>query len=217
MQCFTWDPILIEIMGLAGFDWMMLDSEHWGKNLRAREHLIRAAECVGLVPFVMVTQATYEADIHRTLEAGAKGIFLPEISSVEDVKKAADAAFFPHKGNRGICPAVRAAHYNDKTFVDHTTWNNSEILLVPMTENPNALADLEGIWALPYVYMIVFAAGDLGFSLNERTGMLTAPKVSAAYKRHNVAVIDGPVLNADAEGRKKALRDGITIFSLGLE
>jgi 2-keto-3-deoxy-L-rhamnonate aldolase RhmA len=93
-----------------------------------------------------------------------------------------------------------------------------------MTENPNALADLEGICALPYVYMIVFAAGDLGFSLNEGTGMLTAPKVSAAYKqvfetarRHNVAVIDGPVLNADAEGRKKALGDGITIFSLGLE
>jgi 2-keto-3-deoxy-L-rhamnonate aldolase RhmA len=74
------------------------------------------------------------------LEAGAKGIFLPEIDTVEDVKKAADAGFLPPKGNRGICPAVLAVHYNDKTFVDYTIWNNSEILLVPMIENPNALA-----------------------------------------------------------------------------
>jgi 2-keto-3-deoxy-L-rhamnonate aldolase RhmA len=58
MQCFTGDPILIEIMGLTGFDWVMFDSEHSGNNPRAMEHLIRAAECVGLVPFVRVTQAT---------------------------------------------------------------------------------------------------------------------------------------------------------------
>ncbi len=224
MQCFTGDPILIEIMGLTGFDWVMLDSEHSGNNPRAMEPLIRVAECVGLVPFVRVPQATDEADIHRALEAGAKGIFLPQIDSVEDVKKAADAAFFPPKGKRGICPAVRAAHYNDKTFVDYTAWNNSEILLVPMIENPNALADLEAICAFPDVHMIVFAAGDLGFSLNEGIGMLSGPKVSAAYKqvletakRHNVAVIGGPILSGDAEGCKKALEDGITVFSLGLD
>ena len=57
------------------------------------EPLIRAAECVGLVPFVRVTQATDEADIHRALEVGAKGLFLPEIDSVEDGKRAAEAAF----------------------------------------------------------------------------------------------------------------------------
>jgi 2-keto-3-deoxy-L-rhamnonate aldolase RhmA len=224
MQCFTGDPILIEIMGITGFDWVMLDSEHSGNNPRAMEPLIRAAECVGLVPFVRVTQATDEADIHRALEAGAKGIFLPEIDSVEDVKRAAEAAFYPPKGNRGICPAVRAAHYNDQTFVDYTTWNNAEIMLVPMIENPNALADLEAICAHPDVHMIVFAAGDLGFSLGEGTGMLTGPKVSAAYKqvletakRHNVAVIGGPILSADAEACKKALEDGIRVFSLGLD
>ena len=190
MQCFTGDPILIEIMGLTGFDWVMLDSEHSGNNPRAMEPLIRAAECVGLVPFVRVTQANDEADIHRALEAGAKGIFLPEIDSVEDVKRAAEAAFYPPKGNRGICPAVRAAHYNDQTFVDYTTWNNAEIMLVPMVENPNALADLEAICAHPDVHMIVFATGDLGFSIGEGMGMLTGPKVSTAYKGEIYLVTD---------------------------
>ena len=69
-------PILIEIMGLTGFDWVMLDSEHSGNNPRAMETLIRAADAVGITSFVRVTQATDEADIHRALEAGAMGIFL---------------------------------------------------------------------------------------------------------------------------------------------
>jgi 2-keto-3-deoxy-L-rhamnonate aldolase RhmA len=224
MQCFTGDPILIEIMGLTGFDWVMLDSEHSGNNPRAMEPLIRAAETVGLVPFVRVTQATDEADIHRALEAGAKGVFLPEIDSVEDVRRAAEAAFYPPKGKRGICPAVRAAHYDDATFVDYTTWNNAEIMLVPMIENPNALADLDAICAHPDVHMIVFAAGDLGFSLGEGMDMLTGSKVSAAYKqvldtanRHHVAVIGGPILNADADSCRQALQDGVRVFSLGLD
>ena len=224
MQCFTGDPALIEIMGLTGFDWVMLDGEHSGNNPRAMEPLIRAAEAVGLVPFVRVTQATDEADIHRALEAGALGIFLPEIDSVKDVKAAADAAFYPPKGNRGICPAVRAAHYNDKTFVDYTKWNNAEIMLVPMIENPDALADIENICSHPDVHMLVFAEGDLGFSLGEGMDLLSGPKTSAAYKkvldtanRHRVAVIGGPVISADADGCRQAIKDGVRVFSIGLD
>jgi len=138
MQCFTGDPALIEIMGLTGFDYVMLDSEHSGNDPRAMETLIRAADSVGLTSFVRVPQATDEASIHRALEAGAMGVYLPEIESVEDVKKAAAAAFYYPKGDRGICPSVRAAHYNPKTFVDYTAWNNNEIMLVPMIENPSA-------------------------------------------------------------------------------
>jgi 2-keto-3-deoxy-L-rhamnonate aldolase RhmA len=105
-------------MGLTGFDWVTLDSEHSGNDPRAMETLIRAADSIGLTSFVRAPQATDEASIHRALEAGAMGVFLPEIDPVEDVKKAADAAFYYPKGDRGICPSIRAAHYNPKTFVD---------------------------------------------------------------------------------------------------
>jgi 2-keto-3-deoxy-L-rhamnonate aldolase RhmA len=98
---------LIEIMGLTGFDWVMLDSEHSGNDQRAMETLIRAADSVGLTSFVRVPQAIDEASIHRALEAGAMGVFLPEIDSAEDVKKAAEAASYYPKGDRGICPSVR--------------------------------------------------------------------------------------------------------------
>ena len=168
--------------------------------------------------------ATDEISIHRALEAGAMGVYLPEINSVEDVKKAADAAFYYPKGNRGICPSVRAAHYNPKTFVDYTAWNNNEIMLVPMIENPSALADLDNIFAHPDVHMAVFAEGDYGFSVGEGMDLLNSTKVTKAYQqvlaagaKHNVAVIGGPVLAADPESCRQAIEAGVRVFSIGLD
>jgi 2-keto-3-deoxy-L-rhamnonate aldolase RhmA len=186
-------------LGLTGFDWVMLKSERSGNSPRAMESLIRAADCVGLVPFVRVMQSADQADMHRALEAGAMGVFLPEIDSVENVQRAAEAAFYPPKGKRGICPAVRAAHYNDAPFVDYAAWNNAKILSAPMIENPNALAELDAIFAHPDVQRLVFAQGDLGFVLGEGMDRLTGSQVSAANEQvlgtaqhHCVAVIGGP-------------------------
>jgi hypothetical protein len=63
-------------------------------------------------------------DIRRALEAGAEGIFLPEIRSIDDINTAAQAAFFPPKGDRGICPSVRAANFNFRSFNRYADWNN---------------------------------------------------------------------------------------------
>jgi 2-keto-3-deoxy-L-rhamnonate aldolase RhmA len=211
-------------MGLTGFDFVMLDGEHSANNVRGLEPLIRTAELAGLVPFVRVADSTNETEIRRALEAGANGIFLPEIETAEDVKRAADAAFFPPKGNRGICPAVRAARSNFATFKDYASWNNEEMVLVPMIENPTVLDNLDEICALDEVKMVVFGAGDMGFALNQGSTMLDDGKLQAAYqqvletaKRHGVAVVGGPVLNATPEACKKALEDGVTVFCLGLD
>jgi 2-keto-3-deoxy-L-rhamnonate aldolase RhmA len=89
MQCFTGDPALLEVLGLTGFDFVMLDCEHSANNARGLENLIRVSEQVGLVPLVRVPDRADETDIRRALEAGAHGIFLPMVRSAEDVKRAA--------------------------------------------------------------------------------------------------------------------------------
>jgi 2-keto-3-deoxy-L-rhamnonate aldolase RhmA len=146
------------------------------------------------------------------------------IKSAQDVKEAAAAAFFPPKGERGICPATRAANYDFRHFRQYAEWNNAEIVLVPMIEHPRGVENIEEICALPDVKMIVFGAGDLAYAMNEGTLMMKSPKVQQAYrtvletaKRHNVAVIGGPVLAPTPEACRKSLDDGITIFCLGLD
>ncbi len=224
MQCFTGDPALIEVMGLTGFDFVMLDTEHAPLEVRAMEALIRTAEGVGLTPFVRVPDRHDEIDIRRALEAGAKGIFLPMIRTAADVKAAADAAFFPPEGQRGICPAIRAAAYNFRSFEDYTRWNNAEIVLVPMIEHPEGVDNVDAICAMEQVKMIVFGAGDLAYAMGESTQMMRSPRVQEAYrtvlaaaKRHDVAVIGGPILDPTPASCRKALDDGISVFCLGLD
>jgi 2-keto-3-deoxy-L-rhamnonate aldolase RhmA len=224
MQCFTGNAALIEVMGLSGFDFVMLDTEHSGNDPRNLEVLIRAAEASGLIPFVRVPDRTDETDIRRSLEAGAKGLFLPMVRSAKDVLHAADAAFFPPKGKRGICPATRAAAYNFRDFNEYTVWNNEQIALIPMIEHPEAVENIDEICALDDVRIIVFGAGDLAFAMNEGTLMMKSPLVQAAYrkvldsaKRHGVSVIGGPVLDPTPAACRKALDDGVNVFCLGLD
>ena len=224
IQVFTGSPELIEVIGATGYDFVMLDTEHCGTNARAIEDLIRTAELAGLVPYVRVPDHTNEIDIRRVIEAGAEGVFLPLISCADDVRRAANYAFIPPKGRRGICPAVRAADYNFRRFQDYVDWNNSEVALVPMIENAEAVENIDEICALEDVKMLVFAPGDLAFQIGESTAMMRGPKVQAAYRKvmdaaklHDVAVIGGPVLNPTAPACRKSLDDGVKIFCLGLD
>ncbi len=224
MQVFTGHPALIEIIGLCGFDFVMLDSEHSANSARQMEDLVRAADSVGMVSYVRVSKHDDESDIHRALEAGAEGIFLPLVRTAEDVKRAADAAYFPMKGKRGICPSIRAAKYNWRHFDEYAEWNNAEVQLVPMIERVEALDNIEEICALPEVNMIVFAAGDLAYAMGEASKMMDSPLVQDAYrkvlataKRHGVAVVGGPINDPSPENCRKALEAGVTVFALGLD
>lgn len=224
MQVFTGHPALVEILGLSGFDFVMLDTEHSPNDARDMETLIRAADNVGLTTFVRVSRHDDESDIHRALEAGAMGVFLPLIKTADDVRRAADAAYFPMKGKRGICPSLRAAKYNWRTFDEYAAWNNSEVLLIPMIEQVEALDNIDEICALDDVKIIVFAGGDLAYAMGEASQMMSSPKIQEAYrhvlataKKHGVHVVGGPVLDPTVEGCRKALDVGVTIMCLGLD
>jgi 2-keto-3-deoxy-L-rhamnonate aldolase RhmA len=176
------------------------------------------------VPLVRVPDRTNDTDIRRALEAGAKGLFLPMVRSAQDVRQAADAAFFPPKGQRGICPSIRAAGYNFRSFAQYAAWNNDEVALIPMIEHPEGVDNIDEICALEDVRIIVFGAGDLAYAMGEGTLMMKSPKVQAAYrkvlasaKRHGVAVIGGPVLDPTPFSCRKALDDGVNVFCLGLD
>lgn len=224
MQCFTGDRALIEVLGLTGFDFVMLDTEHSAINPRAIEDAVLAAQSVGLVPLVRVPRCGDETAIRRALEAGAQGLFVPEVKSAGDVRRVLDAALFPPSGTRGICPGTRAARYSYRSFVEYAEWNNRNFLVVPLIENPDAVDHIDEICALEQVHVLAFGGGDYAFAIGEGNNMTGSAKVREAYlkvqaaaDRHGVAVIGGPVLDPTVEDCQAALRDGIRVFCLGLD
>jgi 2-keto-3-deoxy-L-rhamnonate aldolase RhmA len=224
MQCFTGDHSLIEVMGLTGFDFIMLDTEHSPANPGAMEDTIRAADGAGLVPLVRIPGVHDEPAIRRSLEAGAQGLFVPMVKSAADVERVLDAALFPPLGTRGICPAVRAAGYSFRSFGEYAQSNNDNVVVIPLIEHPDGVANIEEICALDQVRILAFGAGDLAYAMGEGTAMSSSPKVDEAYRqvraaadRHGVAILGGPVLDPTADGCRKALEDGVRVFCLGLD
>jgi 2-keto-3-deoxy-L-rhamnonate aldolase RhmA len=224
MQCFTGHHALIEVLGLTGFDFVMLDSEHCATNPRAIEDAVRTAQLAGLVPIVRIPEISDDTAIRRSLEAGAEGLIVPMVKSAADVQRVLDAALFPPLGKRGICPAVRAAGYSFRTFGEYAEWNNDNVLVIPLIEHPEGVDRIDEICAVEQVRIVTFGAGDLAYAMGEGTKMLNSALVQDAYrrvreaaKRHGVAVMGGPVLEPTTEGCRRALGDGVNVFCLGLD
>jgi 2-keto-3-deoxy-L-rhamnonate aldolase RhmA len=224
MQCFTGDHALIEVLGLTGFDFVMLDTEHCAINPRGAEDSVRAAEGAGLVPLVRIPETFDETAIRRSLEAGAHGLIVPMVKTAEDVHRVLDAAMFPPLGRRGICPAVRAAGYSFRSFGDYAQWNNDNVLVIPLIEHPDAVENIDEICELEQVRIITFGAGDLAYAMGEGTEMLASPRVQDSYRRvreaakqHDVALMGGPVLEPTTDTCRAALEDGVNVFCLGLD
>src|SRR5690554_905406 len=98
----TGDPAFVEIVGHAGFDFVILDLEHGPSNELALQNLIRGAQIANLCPIVRVSKLD-EVLIGRALDVGAQGVQIPQVTTSEEAVIAVKAAKFAPLGERGVC------------------------------------------------------------------------------------------------------------------
>lgn len=224
MQCFTGHHTLIEVMGRTGLDYVWLDSEHSAANPRALEDTIRTADGAGLISLVRIPEPGDATAARRALEAGAEAVIVPMVRSGADIQQVLDAILYPPHGKRGICPAYRAAGYSLRSFAEHAATNDAEAYVIPLIETLDALENIEEICAIEQVRVLCFAAGELAFALGEGSAMHSSTKVKDAYvkvkdaaRRHDVALMGGPILDPTPDSCARAIEDGIRVFCLGID
>lgn len=96
----------IEALGAAGLDFAILDTEHAPCDQLMLEHLIRAADCVGLPTIVRVSRAS-EEHILKALDLGASGVQLPGLESADQVREALRFTKYAPMA-AGACPSPSA-------------------------------------------------------------------------------------------------------------
>jgi 2-keto-3-deoxy-L-rhamnonate aldolase RhmA len=140
------DPAVIEILGAAGLDYAIIDTEHSARDLSAVENMVRAAEAFGISPLIRVEE-NREKTILRMLETGAEGIVIPFVRTAQDVLDAQRAMRYPPDGARGPCTVTRAARYGALRgeFEEHTRRLNRELLLVGLIEDAPGVANVTEI------------------------------------------------------------------------
>jgi len=141
------DPAIVEISGHAGFDFVIIDTEHGPLSIETAQNLVRAAESANITPIIRVTENN-PALILRALDIGAQGVQVPQITNKSDAEKAVQAAKYHPQGDRGVCKYVRAAHYSSTNPFEYFKKANEETLVIVHIEG------LEGINNLPEILKV---------------------------------------------------------------
>jgi len=154
---------ITEMFAYAGYDFVILDTEHLLLSPETLAHAISAAQSVNLSVFVRVPTACPVA-IGRALDAGAQGIVVARVSSLQAAQIAVAACHYPPLGTRGISGGKNTG-FGTLPLSQYIRKANQEIMLTLMIE------DLEGLNALPEIVqlsgidMILEGALDLSLAM----------------------------------------------------
>jgi len=157
-------PQIVEIAGHAGFDFVILDTEHGPLSFETVENLVRAAEVVGIAPLVRVYDKNPSL-IVRSLDVGAQGVLVPHISSAVEAESLAETARFAPHGERGVCRYVRAAKFSSLDTYSYFDKANRNTLVIAMIEGEDGIANLDEILSVSGIDIVFIGPYDLSQSL----------------------------------------------------
>jgi 4-hydroxy-2-oxoheptanedioate aldolase len=152
-----------EIVGSAGFDWVLIDLEHGSGNEKDVLSQLQAIEHFNTAAIVRV-ESTGRQRIHRVLDFGAEGVMVPRIQTVEDAKQVVSGLRYPPQGSRGVAKMVRAADFG-KNFIEYSNTANKNIVGIVQIETAEALTCLDEIAALDGIDVLFIGPADLTMAL----------------------------------------------------
>jgi 2-keto-3-deoxy-L-rhamnonate aldolase RhmA len=161
------DPITVELMGLAGYDAVSMDLQHMAWGLDRVRKLIMTAELAGVAPIVRIAPGDWGTAL-KVLDAGAQGIMVSHVHSLDVAKAAVDAVRYAPLGDRGAHSYTRASAYGTLEYKEHTRTSNEQVLLILTIEDAPGLDVVEDIAALEGVDVLTFGPHDLAESMGIR-------------------------------------------------
>ena len=184
-------PITVEIAGLAGFDWVLIDHEHGPGGEDTLLHQLHAAAATPTFPIVRVA-ANETPRFKRVLDQGAFGVMVPYVSTAAEAKAAVTAMRYPPHGIRGVAKFNRGAGFGGD-FEEYYAYAHERLLTVIQIETPDAVANIEQIAAVDGADVLFVGPTDLSYNMGIRDQLESATfksalaKVSAAAKQHGKA------------------------------
>ncbi len=178
------DPIAVELAGLAGFEFIVIECEHAGLSLETVQNQLRAARAHELGTLVRVPAGDL-GFVQRVLDIGANGVLVPHISDAKAAARAVSAVRFPPEGHRGMYPSSAAAEFGAHGLPgvrELTHALNRNTVLAVMIEEASAVEQIEEIARTPGVDLVVVGPSDLSASLGV-IGNPQDPGLAAAVAR----------------------------------
>jgi 4-hydroxy-2-oxoheptanedioate aldolase len=163
----------VEVIAGAGFDWILLDTEHSPNEL---ENLLTQLQAAAPYPTHAVVRVPWNdmVTIKRVLDIGAQSILIPYVSTAEEARAAVSYTRYPPQGVRGVAGSTRASRFG--RVKEYAKRAHEELCVLVQVENQQAIDNIEAIAAVEGIDGVFIGPADLHASFGY-TGEIANPKV----------------------------------------
>ena len=212
------NPMAVELIGRAGFDWVWIDNEHGVSGPQDLLGQLQAA-AIHQMPAIVRLPSNRLEHFKKVLDYGAAGVMVPYVNTAEEADHAARACRFAPDGNRGIATSTRAAQFG----IDFATYKaeaDDNVFCVVQIETPEAVENVDAIAAVDGVDALFVGPLDLSTSLGipqqfEHPDFTAAlEKTLAACRKHGK--VPG-ILTPSVDLAVKWTKMGFTFIVVGVD
>jgi len=208
-------PITAEILGLAGFDWLLFDGEHSPNEVTTFVPQLMALKDSRSAPVVR-PPFNDAVVLKRLLDIGFYNFLIPFVSSAEEARRAVEATRYPPQGIRGVSVAQRSNRYG--TVPDYFKQVNDNICVLVQIESRGGMEAIDAICAVDGVDGIFIGPSDFAAALGH-LGNPAHPEAQAGMRHvferaraHGLAVGILAAVEADA---RRYMDMGATFVAVG--
>jgi len=181
-------PQIAEMLGCAGFDWVLIDCEHGSIAPNDVELMAMACEAAGITPIAR-PKTNSPSDIQAVMDRGVMGVQVPHINTGEDARLAVAAVKFGPGAGRGLAAGTRPDAWGmGAPMADFTNAANAQSLVCVQIEHAAALANIDAILAVEGIDVFFIGPSDLSQSMGH-PGNPQAPPVAQAIAQALARII----------------------------
>ena len=207
--------VTVEVLANAGFDWLLLDTEHSPNELPMVFSQLQAA-AQGTAHPIVRPPWNDTVTIKRYLDIGVQTLLIPFVQDAEEARQAVAATRYPPLGVRGYSAAARASDYG--RVKDYPKVCEGELCVLVQVETPHALSNIEAIAAVEGVDGIFIGPGDLSAAMGH-IGNPKHPEVVAAIQdaigRIRASGVAAGILTGDEARARLCIEAGCNYIAVG--
>ncbi len=190
--CLGGSPLLAEVLGHAGFEFVIIDLQHGENSAGNLVGMLHAVSCTPATPLVRVA-TNQPADIQRALDMGAYGLVVPMVNTREQAEAILQSVRYAPSGARSWGP-LRGLLYGG---MDYFAKAHEELLVLAMLETAEAVQNASEILGVPGIDGCFIGPNDLSVALGFPSELAEYPP---AVEEAMVAIRDAAVATGKAPG-----------------
>jgi 4-hydroxy-2-oxoheptanedioate aldolase len=202
----------VEAIAGAGFDWILIDTEHSPNDL---ESVLGQLQAAAPYPTEAVVRVAWNdmVLIKRYLDIGARSLLIPYVSTAEEAKAAVAYTRYPPAGVRGVAGTTRANRFG--RVKDYAKRAHEELCVLVQVETKQGLENIEAICAVEGIDGVFIGPADLHASLGylgETANPAVMPLMLEAVRRiRKAGNAPGFLTGVEADARKVLEAGGLFV------